>query len=444
LIEGRHDPGHGAGKNREDTVLKPHVSVYAVVNKKVGVGGNRMSTKLHVVTRRQVLAGSAVSAAALASGFPAPAIANSDPIKIGYLPALTGPSSSTGIGINRGTELAVEEINAAGGVDGRKIEFIVRDTQSDPTKAVNAVAELTQRQKVAVIFGPLNSGEALAATPLIARDKVPMLHPCWVDQLIDVKRYPMAFRNAPTNQQIGAAANRYVIDVLKLKKVAVVSDTTGYGTASVDAYVPMLTAKGAEIVFSGHIDAANPDLKPDMLRMRSAGADVIMPWSVNAGFLARILNTRGAMGWDVPVVGQTTLGSGQTKALLEKPDYWNKVYSNNFRNVCFSKDSKLPARAQEFVQRLRKAKLDMGDTLLWWIALGYDAPRLVAETIKAAGSSPEQITGYWNKLKEWPGVYGDITFTPDLHNGFQDDQVIMCEVNSLRDGAFNLAPGYGA
>jgi branched-chain amino acid transport system substrate-binding protein len=403
-----------------------------------------MSTKQRVITRRQVLAGSAAGAAALASGFPAPAIANSDPIKIGYLPALTGPSSSTGIGINRGTELAVAEINAAGGVNGRKIELIVRDTQSDPTKAVNAVAELTQRQKAAIIFGPLNSGEALAATPLIARDKVPMLHPCWVDQLIDVKKYPMAFRDAPTNQQIGGAANQYVVDVLKLKKVAVVSDTTGYGTASVDAYVPMLKAKGAEVVFSGNIDAANPDLKPDMLRMRGAGADVIMPWSVNAGFLARILNTRGAMGWDVPVVGQTTLGSGQTKALLEKPDNWNKVYSNNFRNVCFSKDGKLPARAQEFVERLRKAKLDMGDTLLWWIALGYDAPRLIAETIKAAGTSPEQITGYWNKLTAWPGVYGDITFTPEQHNGFQDNEVIMCEVNSLRDGAFNLAPGYGS
>ncbi len=140
-----------------------------------------------------------------------------------------------------------------------------------------------------------------------------------------------------------------MVDVLKLKKVAVISDTTGYGTASVEAYVPMLKTKGAEVVYSGHVDAANPDLKPELLRMRDAGAQVIMPWSVNAGFLARILNTRGAMGWDVPVVGQTTLGSGQTKALLEKPEYWNKVYSNNFRNVCFSKDGKLPPRAADFV-----------------------------------------------------------------------------------------------
>jgi branched-chain amino acid transport system substrate-binding protein len=393
------------------------------------------------ITRRQVLAGSAVSAASLASGLAAPAIAQNEPIKIGYLPALTGPSSSTGIGINRGTVLAVEEFNAAGGINGRKIELVVRDTQSDPTKAVNAVAELSQRQKVAIIWGPLNSGEALAATPLIARDKVPMLHPCWVDELIDVKKYPMSFRIAPTNTQVGAGANYYVVDVLKLKKVAVISDTTGYGTASVNTYVPMLKAKGAEVVYTNHVDAANPDLKPELLRMQSAGAQAIMPWSVNAGFLSRILNTRGAMGWDVPVVGQTTLGSGQTKALLEKPENWNKVYSNNFRQVCYA-SGKLPARAQEFVDRLKKAKIEMGDTLLWWIALGWDGAKMMGDTLKAAGPKADDIVAHWNKTKGWPGVYGTVTWTPEQHNGFPDTEVVMCEVNSLKDGAFNLAPGY--
>jgi branched-chain amino acid transport system substrate-binding protein len=393
--------------------------------------------------RRHVLSGSAAGAVTLASGFAAPAIAANDPIKIGYLPALTGPSSATGVGMNRGIQLAVEEINKAGGVNGRQLELISRDTQSDPTKAVNAVAELTQRQKVAMIFGPVNSGEALAATPLIARDKVPMLHPCWVDELIDVKKYPMAFRIAPTNSQIGAGANHYVVDVLKLKKVAVVSDTTGYGTASVNTYVPMLKAKGAEVVYTNHVDAANPDLKPELLRMQAAGAQVIMPWSVNAGFLARILNTRGAMGWDVPVVGQTTLGSGQTKALLEKPEYWNKVYSNNFRNCCYV-DGKLPPSVAEYVEKLKKAKVEFSDTLLWWVAVGRDSVVLMAETFKNAGTKPEEIVGYYNKLKNWPGLYGTISWTPEQHNGFPDDQVVMCEVNSLKDGAFNIAPGYNS
>src|SRR3954468_1606274 len=288
------------------------------------------------ITRRQALA--STSAAVLASTIAKPAIAQKAPIQIGYLPALTGPSSSTGVGINRGVQMAVQEINAAGGVDGRQIELISRDTQSDTTKDVNGAADLTRGHKVSVVFGPVNSGEALAVVPLLARANVPQLHPCWVDSLADPKKYPMCFRNGPTNQQIGGAANRYVVEVLKKKKVAVISDTTGYGTASVNAYVPMLKQVGADVVYQNHVDAANPDLKPELLRMQSSGAEAIMPWSVNAGFLSRIINTRGQMAWDVPIVGQTTLGSGQTKDLLEKPEYWAKVYPNNFGPVCY--DSK--------------------------------------------------------------------------------------------------------
>ena len=135
------------------------------------------------MTRRQALASAA--AAALASGLAKPAIAAKEPILIGYLPALTGPSSSTGVGINRGIQLAVQEINAAGGIDGRQIELITRDTQSDPTKAVNGAAELTHGQKVSVVFGPVNSGESLAVVPLLARANTPQIHPCWVDTLTD-------------------------------------------------------------------------------------------------------------------------------------------------------------------------------------------------------------------------------------------------------------------
>ena len=394
------------------------------------------------ITRRQALA--SAGAAAVAVGLAKPAIATNDPIRVGYLPALTGPSSSTGVGITRGTQLAVQEINAAGGINGRQLELVVRDTQSDPTKAVNASAELTNQEQVQVVFGPLNSGESLAVVPLLARSNTLQVHPCWVDSLVDTQKYPMCFRNAPTNQQIGGAANRYVVEVLNHKKVALISDTTGYGTASVNAYGPMLKAKGADVVYQGNVDAANPDLKPELLRMQAAGAEAIMPWSVNAGFLSRIINTRGDMGWDVPIVGQTTLGSGQTKALLEKPEYWAKVYPNNFRNVCYMPGGKLPDRTGAFLDRLKSAKVDMGDTLLWWIALGYDSPRLIAEAMKAVGPEPDKVLGYLNQLKGFPGVYGDITFTPDQHNGYPDAEVVMVEANSLKDGAFNLAPGYSA
>lgn len=403
-----------------------------------------MSANRRKITRRSLIKGSAAATAAgLAPGVFMPALANSEPIKIGYLPAFTGPSSSTGIGIGRGTELAVKEINDAGGIKGRKLEMVMRDTASEPAKAVNAAAELTQRVKVATMWGPLNSGEALAAIANIARDAVPHIHPCWVDSLIDVKKYPMAFRNGPSNQQVGAAANHYVVNVIKAKKVAVISDTTGYGTSSLQAYGPMLKKIGGDVVYSSSVDANNPDLKPELLRMRTAGAEAIMPWSVNAGFLARIINTRAELGWDVPIAGQTTLGSGQTGALLAKPENWAKVYPNNFRNLCYLNDGNLPPQAADFVERLKKANVSFADTLLWWVALGYDGPRLIADALKEVGTDPAAIVAYWNtKVTNWKGVYGTIKWSPENHDGFQQDEIVMVQANSLKDGAFKLAPGY--
>ena len=399
---------------------------------------------MQTVNRRTFVQATVAAAGALATGLARPALAQSGPIKIGWLPALTGASSSTGIGIGRGVAFGVAEINAAGGIGGRKIELIIRDTQSDPTKAVNAASELTRSEKVNVLYGPGNSGEALACTAVIARSRTPQVNPCFVDELMDVEKYPLAFRAAPSNQQVGAAANRYVLEILKVKEAAVISDTTGYGTASAKAFVPMLTAAGGAVVYQGAIDANQPDLLPDMMRMRSAGAKAIMPWSVNPGLLARILNVRATMNWDVPVVGQTTLGSGQTRALLDRPENWEKVYQTNFRSCCFSESGNLPDRTADFVGRLKAAKVETADTLLWWVAAGYDVAGLVASAVRSGAETSEQIAAYWNSGKPHPGVYGDYVWTPRDHNGYPDNDVVMSQANSFRDGMFKLAPGYAS
>src|SRR6202012_2948023 len=117
------------------------------------------------VSRRDVLLGSAGALGAATFSFPKPAIAQSEPIRIGCLAAIPGPSSAPTIGFNRGVNFATDAINAGGGVKGRKIEIVMRDTQGDPTKAVNATQELISQAKVHAIWGPLNSGEALAPTP---------------------------------------------------------------------------------------------------------------------------------------------------------------------------------------------------------------------------------------------------------------------------------------
>src|SRR5918911_1031875 len=199
------------------------------------------------LTRREFTLTGAAAAVTSATAFPGPAMAQTEPIRIGWLAAMTGASSAPAIGFNRGVLYAVETINAAGGVKGRKVEIVTRDTQGDPTKAVNATQEMISQAKVHAIWGPTNSGESLAVTPIMARAKMPNMHPCVVDSLIDPQKFPNAFRLAPSNTQWDDAVRNYCLAILKVKKVAVIGDTTGYGTAAVNASVAGLKKDGAEV-----------------------------------------------------------------------------------------------------------------------------------------------------------------------------------------------------
>ncbi len=382
--------------------------------------------------------------AAAASGLARPALAQgAETIRIGWLAALTGPSSAPAIGFNRGVVFASDEINAAGGVKGRKVEVIARDTQGDPTKAVNATQELISRAKVHAIWGPTNSGEALATTPIMARAKMPCIHPCVVDSLIDTAKFPSAFRLAPSNGQWDDAVRGYVLNQLKVKEAAVFGDTTGYGTSAVAATVAAFAKDGAKVVNQAQIDATQPDVTPDMLRSRNAGAKAIVVWTVSVGLLSRLMNVRETMGWDVPIVGHPALGAGEVRNLLDKPGNWDKVYMVGYRTCSFDAAGKLPPRSQAFVDKIA-GKIDLNDTSLWWVACGYDAVRLIAGAVETAGSSSnDAIIAYWNGLKAYPGIFGDYTFAPDNHNGYPQQDVVMSRANSQRDGAFALAPGYG-
>src|SRR3982074_137301 len=96
-----------------------------------------------------------------------------DPIRIGWMASLTGPLATAAIGINAGVKFAVDEINASGGINGRKLELLTRDTAGDPNKAATFAQQLVHADKVDIIIGPVNSGEALATVPLVARAGTP-------------------------------------------------------------------------------------------------------------------------------------------------------------------------------------------------------------------------------------------------------------------------------
>jgi branched-chain amino acid transport system substrate-binding protein len=396
-----------------------------------------------VLTRRGFTRGG-VALGLAAGSLARPAIAASEPVRIGWLAALTGPSSTPAIGFDRGVRHAVERINAAGGVKGRMIELVTRDTQGDPTKAVNATQEMISRQKVHAIWGPTNSGEALATTPIMGRFKMPNVHACVVDSLIDTTKYPNAFRVAPSNSQWDDAVRNYCLNIVKAKKVAVVGDTTGYGTSAVGSSVAAFKKDGAEVVYQAQIDATQPDVMPDMLRMKNGGAEAIVVWSVSASMEARMFDARATLKWDVPFVGHPAMGTGDIKGLVAKPENWDKVYIIGYRSSSFDADGRLPARTQAFVDSV-KGKIELNDTSLWWVTCGVDAIDLVAKAVNETGSSEAaDITAYWNTLKDYPGLFGDYSYTAENHNGYPTNDVVMSKANSSHMGAFGLAPGYSA
>jgi branched-chain amino acid transport system substrate-binding protein len=222
----------------------------------------------------------------------------------------------------------------------------------------------------------------------------------------------------------------------------VIGDTTGYGVDAVAKSVAGFKADGANVVYSATIDATQADVTPDLLRMKDAGAEVIVMWTTSNGLEARMLNARAAKGWDVPVAGHPTLGSGEVKKLLDKPENWNKVYVVSFRSVMRNDAGKLPATTQAFLDE-SKGKIDLSYTLLFFPLIGVDEIALFTAAVTETGSTDGvKLAEYFNHLKDFKGVFGNYTFSPTEHNGFALDSVQLGQANTAAEGVMKAAPGY--
>ncbi|GJD50563.1 Leu/Ile/Val-binding protein [Methylobacterium crusticola] len=363
-----------------------------------------------------------------------------EPIRIGWLSSLTGPLSSAAIAENQGVQFAVDEINRAGGIDGRRLELLTRDTAGEPTKAVNLAQQLLFSDKVQFIIGPVNSGESLATVPVVARANIPNIVIGTIDELIDPKKYPLAFRAINTNRQWIEGGNAYALDVLKRRKVAVIGDTSGYGTSSAKTAAALLEQAGVKPVYSVLVDANKTDLTDEMTKARASGADVVMPWTAATGLMARILNTRGNMGWDVPVVGHPAVMALPIRELLNKPEYWQNAFSAGYQSTTYV-DGKLPPRTQALIDALKPALGGKIDFTFWWVALGYDTVKIIEHAVRTAGSTdPQKFKAVLESTRDFPGVYASYAWSPQDHNGFPDRNIVVDVANTFRDGCYDAAP----
>jgi branched-chain amino acid transport system substrate-binding protein len=389
-------------------------------------------------TRRSLWAG-LLSLGALAA---VPAAAQ-EPIKIGWLPALTGPLSSASIAEDKGVQFAIDEINAAGGINGRKLQLVTRDTEGIPTKAVNFAQQLVLSEKVHFVIGPVNSGESLATLPVISKAGIPNIIVSAVDDLIGAEKFPRAFRTINTNEQWIDASLDYMLNVLKRRKVAIIGETSGYSVASVKSITSKLAAAGVTPVSNAVVDANKTDLTDEITKARQAGADVILTWTGAVGVHARVLNARGNIGWDVPVVAQVGILAFPVKNLVNKPSYLDNVYAAGYAGTTYNAKGELPPATAAFMKAMGSRLGEPGkiEYTMWQVALGYDCVKVIEHAIRKAGSTDgAAIQKALEETKDLKGVFATYSWSAKDRNGVPNLDIVMNLANSYRDGNFMVAP----
>jgi branched-chain amino acid transport system substrate-binding protein len=212
------------------------------------------------VTRRKFMAGTAAGAAAAAFNFPAPAIAQAAPFKLGLLTVKTGPLAQGGIQMEQGVLTYLKEKDYT--MAGRKVEFISADTGGNPAGTKTKVQELVERDKVDTILGPLAAFELLAITDYIAQNKMPLLSLAAAEDMTQRRPNPYFIRASATSAQAMHPMADYAAKELKLKRVICISEDFAFGHEQMGGFQQTFEDNGGKILNKIWPPLVTPDYTP--------------------------------------------------------------------------------------------------------------------------------------------------------------------------------------
>lgn len=222
----------------------------------------------------------AVLAAACAGGGTAPTAgtagpAAGEPLLVGIITPLSGEVAIDGELTRKGIDLAVEEINAGGGVNGRPIEVRIEDGACDPAATTSAAQKLLTRDRVVVLEGAFCSSATAAAIPLAERAQVPFVSALSTAADLTEPGNPWFSRFAPTESLMAAQATPILVSELGIEKAAILTFNDDYGLSYADAYESELRAAGVDVVSVENFGANTQDFAPYITKIRSSGADTV-------------------------------------------------------------------------------------------------------------------------------------------------------------------------
>ncbi len=236
--------------------------------------------------------------------------AAADTIKIGVDGPFTGGSSSMGVSMRDGVRLAVSEINAAGGVLGRKLEVVERDDQAEKGRGVQIAQEFINKEKVVAAVGYINTGVALASQRFFQEAKIPVMNNVATGSIIthqfDDQPENYIFRNAAHDSIQAPMIVEEAITRRGFKKVAILADSTNYGQLGREDLERALGLKGVKPVAVEKFNIKDVDMTAQLLKAKEAGAEAILTYGIGPE-LAQIANGMTKLGWKVPMIGSWTL-----------------------------------------------------------------------------------------------------------------------------------------
>ncbi len=243
-------------------------------------------------------------ALAVALAAPLTALAQQKPIPVVGLVELSGTGATAGTNFDNGVKLAVKEINAAGGILGRKVEYTSNDTQSNPGVA-KALAQKAVDQGAYVVMGPVFSGSIIVSMAETKRAEIPNFTGGEAASITQ-QGNPYIFRTSFTQSTAMPKVAKYIKDGLKAKTVAVVWVNNDFGKGGRDSITKALEAQGVKIAADISTDPGQVDFSGAVLKAKQANADALFAYT-NEEESARLLRELRKQGYDKPIIGETTL-----------------------------------------------------------------------------------------------------------------------------------------
>lgn len=347
--------------------------------------------------------------------------AGGDTIKVGEFASLTGSEAAFGQASHKGTQLAIDELNAAGGVLGKKIDLIYDDDQSVQGQSATIVRKLITRDNVIAILGEVASGRSLEAAPICQQFKIPQISPSSTNPKV-TEMGDYIFRVCFIDPFQGTVMAKFAKDTLKAKRVAVLSDAaSAYSDGLQKFFKEKFIADGGEIVADQKYSGGDKDFKAQLTTIKAANPDAIFVpgYYTEAGLI--VLQAR-QLGITVPLIG----GDGWEGAPLIQ--IGGDALQGCYFSTHYSAEDKSP-QVQEFVKRFQ-AKYN-GETPDAMAALGYDSAMILADAMKRAGTTESaKLRDAIAATKDFPGVTGKTTL--DEHRNATKAAVII----TIKDGHF--------